>query len=156
MPSLYLGSPRPVLAARQPDASAGASARGSGCRGIVAASLVGSLGQYTSPIWAARLLAETTAVQVPDIGPLDTNDVTPIRLDRYLRDGDGGVYWWMTTLLPGFRQFRFPAKLLTFSTFGLAALAGMGWDDLQHQDGSAGPLALAASCSSRPSACWPS
>ena len=89
------------------------------------------------------MLAATAGVQVPDIGKLDTNDVTPIRLDRYLRDGDGGVYWWMTTLLPGFRQFRFPAKLLTFSTFGLAALAGMGWDDSARPDGSAATLALA-------------
>jgi hypothetical protein len=97
---------------------------------IVVVSLVGSLGQYTSPIWAARMLASTAGIKVPDIGPLDTNEVTPIRLDRYLRDGDGGIYWLMTTVLPGFRQFRFPAKLLTFSSFGLAALAGMGFDIL--------------------------
>ena len=37
----------------------------------------------------------------------------------------------MTTALPGFRQFRYPAKLFTFTTFGLAALAGMGWDTLR-------------------------
>ena len=87
------------------------------------------------------MLAATAGVQVPDIGPLDTNDVTPIRLDRYLRDGDGSFYWWMTTLLPGFRQFRFPGKLLTFSTLGLAALAGMGWDDstTRRRRGTVGP-----------------
>ena len=98
---------------------------------IIVVSLIGSLGQYTSPIWSARLLARTTSIMVPDIGPLDANDSTPIRLDRYLRDGDGGIYWWMTTVLPGFRQFRFPAKLFTFVAFGIAALAGMGWDSLQ-------------------------
>ena len=49
----------------------------------------------------------------------------------------------MTTLLPGFRQFRFPAKLFTFTALGLAALAGMGWDGLHAQNGGAGPLALA-------------
>ena len=32
------------------------------------------------------------------------------------------------TFLPGFRQFRYPAKLFTFATLALAALAGMGWD----------------------------
>ena len=64
------------------------------------------------------MLARDRRVQVPDIGKLDTNDVTPIRLDRYLRDGDGSVYWWMTTLLPGFRQFRFPAKLFTLYGVG--------------------------------------
>ena len=129
MPSLYLGCLSLVLAAgamafrRAPALRVWLSA-------IVLVSLVGSLGQYTSPIWAARVLAATAKIKVPDIGPLDTNEVTPIRLDRYLRDGDGGIYWLMTTVLPGFRQFRFPAKLLTFSAFGLAALAGMGWDAL--------------------------
>ena len=34
----------------------------------------------------------------------------------------------LSTLLPGFRQFRFPAKLFTFTTLGMAALAGLGWD----------------------------
>ena len=105
-------------------------------------SLVGSLGQYTSPIWAARLLVQTTGIAIPDIGPLEIVDVTPIRLDRYLRDGDGSLYWWMTTVLPGFRQFRYPAKLFTFTTFGLAALAGMGWDALRAGR-NRGTLALA-------------
>ena len=129
VPSLYFGCLSLVLAAgamafrRAPALRVWLSA-------IVLVSLVGSLGQYTSPIWATRVLAATANIKVPDIGPLDTNEVTPIRLDRYLRDGDGSVYWLMTTVLPGFRQFRFPAKLLTFSSFGLAALAGMGWDAL--------------------------
>ena len=92
--------------------------------------MLGSLGQYTSPIWAARLVATAYPSSVGELGPLDTNDVTPIRLDRYLRDGDGGIYWWLTTVLPGFRQFRFPAKLFTFTAFGIAALAGIGWDSL--------------------------
>jgi hypothetical protein len=129
VPSLYVGSISPILAL-----SVLTFRRGPALRvwlsWIVVFGLVGSLGQYTSPIWAARLLAETAGIDVPDIGKLDTNDVTPIRLDRYLRDGDGGVYWWMTTLLPGFKQFRFPAKLFTFTALGIAALAGMGWDDL--------------------------
>ena len=49
---------------------------------------------------------------------------TPIRQDGYLRDGDGGFYWGLTQCLPGFRQFRFPAKLFTFTTLGMAVLAG--------------------------------
>jgi hypothetical protein len=97
---------------------------------ILAVSVVGSLGQYTSPIWGARVLAATTGTSIAEIGPLDSNDSTPIRLDGYLRDGDGSIYWWMTTVLPGFRQFRFPAKLFTFSALALAALAGMGWDEI--------------------------
>jgi hypothetical protein len=129
VPSLYLGSLGLILALSVLTFRRGPAPR-VWLSWIVLASLVGSLGQYTSPIWAARILADTARIDVPDIGKLDTNDVTPIRLDRYLRDGDGGIYWWMTTLLPGFKQFRFPAKLFTFTSFGLAALAGMGWDDL--------------------------
>jgi hypothetical protein len=129
-PSLYLGSLGLVLAA-----GAFTLRRGPAIRvwlsTIVIFSLLGSLGQYTSPIWGARMLARTTGVKIPDIGPLDTSEVTPIRLDRYLRDGDGGLYWWMTSMFPGFRQFRFPAKLFTFSAFGISALAGMGWELLR-------------------------
>jgi Bacterial membrane protein YfhO len=100
---------------------------------IVVVSLVGSLGQYTSPIWVARAVAASTKSPtlqkwLQDLGGIDPGDTTPIREDGYLRDGDGGFYWWLSTLLPGFRQFRFPAKLFTFTTLGLAVLAGLGWD----------------------------
>ena len=40
------------------------------------------------------------------------------------------MYWLMTNVLPGFRQFRFPAKLFTFTSLGVAVLAGLGWDRL--------------------------
>ena len=101
---------------------------------LVVVSLLGSLGQYTSPIWMARVLAVTSPWPflrdlLANVGPLDPDDL-PIRLDGFLRDGDGSFYWWMTAVLPGFRQFRFPAKLFTFTALGLAALAGLGWDDL--------------------------
>jgi hypothetical protein len=104
---------------------------------IFAVSLVLSLGQYTSPIWAARVLAKLTNLPllqdlVREIGPLDSEDATPIRIDRYMRDGDGSIYWWVATILPGFRQFRFPAKLFTFGSLALAALAGLGWDGLRE------------------------
>jgi hypothetical protein len=102
---------------------------------IAMLSLLGSLGQHTSPIWTARLMA--VAPRVPsqrgwlaDLGPIDPHGCTPIRQDGYLRDGDGGFYWWLTTVLPGFRQFRFPAKLFTFTSLAMAALAGCGWDRL--------------------------
>ena len=54
----------------------------------------------------------------------------PVRSDGYLHNGDGGTYWWMTAVLPGFRQFRYPAKLFTFTALGMTALAGLGWDRL--------------------------
>jgi hypothetical protein len=102
---------------------------------LVLVSILGSLGQYTSPIWVARVVAATSHWPVSRdlliwFGPLDRGDI-PIRLDGFPRDGDGSVYWWMTMVLPGFRQFRFPAKLFTFTALGLAALAGIGWDDLR-------------------------
>jgi hypothetical protein len=100
---------------------------------VVVVSLLGSLGQYTSPIWVTRAVAASTRLPwleqwIPDLGSVDSTDTTPIRLDGYLRDGDGGLYWLLSTVLPGFRQFRFPAKLFTFTALGLAALAGLGWD----------------------------
>jgi hypothetical protein len=97
--------------------------------------LLGSLGQYASPIWAARAAAHASgspALQssLRNLGPLDPADATVIRQDGYLHDGDGSLYWWLAIILPGFRQFRFPAKLFTFTALAVAALAGLGWDRL--------------------------
>ncbi len=89
------------------------------------------------------MLEQTYEKKLADIGRLDKLTDTPIRGDGYLRDGDGSIYWWLTTVLPGFRQFRFPAKLFTFTTFGLAALGGIGWDSLRPRR-IRGPLALAS------------
>ena len=134
-PSLYLGGLTLVLAG-----GAAALRRGPPWRVwlsmVMALSLVASLGQFTSPIFAVRALAAVApwpALQelVRDIGPLEPLQTPPIRLDRYLRDGDGSVYWWLATVLPGFRQFRFPAKLFTFTALGITALAGLGWDGLR-------------------------
>jgi hypothetical protein len=133
-PSLYLGGLTLVLAC-----GSLAIRRGPPWRiwlSVVAAvGLVGSLGQYTSPIWTARALAEVSGWPplrglVRDLGPLDPLNTPPMRLDGALRDGDGSLYWWLTMVLPGFRLFRFPAKLFTFTALGMAALAGLGWDGL--------------------------
>ena len=40
----------------------------------------------------------------------------------------GGVYWLMTTLLPTYIYFRYPAKLLPLVALGLSQLAARGWD----------------------------
>ncbi|MGI8978806.1 MAG: YfhO family protein [Pirellulaceae bacterium] len=42
----------------------------------------------------------------------------------------GGVYWLMTTLLPTYVSFRYPAKLLVVSSLALSQLAAFGWDRL--------------------------
>ena len=119
---------------------------------IVLISVCGSLGEYTSPIWAVRALAEgrrpysrklpdhnpgpreitidmakvspTFRPLIRELGPLDPDDTTPVRQDDFLRDGDGSLYWLMTTVLPGFRQFRYPAKLFTLTSLGLAGTRG--------------------------------
>ena len=115
---------------------------------MVAIGLLGSLGQYGSPVWMTRALA--TSMNSPawhgllrELGPLDAPDTPAVREDGRPRDGDGSVYWWMTILLPGFRQFRFPSKLLVFAVLALAALAGWKWDELRPRL-SPGPVVLTA------------
>jgi hypothetical protein len=134
-PSLYLGGLTLVLARGALSPRQGPPWR-IWLSVVVVVSLLGSLGQYTSPIWAARIAAQASPSPplldlIHDIGPLDTIPAAPIRLDRFLRDGDGSFYWWLTVVLPGFRLFRFPAKLFTFTALGLAGLAGLGWDGLR-------------------------
>jgi hypothetical protein len=102
---------------------------------IIVVSVLAGLGKYTSPIWLTRVLAGTShstgfGTLTAELGPVDKYDSSPIREDGLLRDGDGSIYWLLATFLPGFRQFRFPAKLFTFSAIALAALAGLGWDRL--------------------------
>ncbi len=133
VPSLYLGGLVLTLAL-----GACSFRRGPPWRGwlssVALVSLLGALGQYGSPIWAARAVATmvdspTSKELIHQLGPLDPSDTAVLRADGKLRDGDGSPYWWMTQLMPGFRQFRFPSKLLTFTALAVAALAGLGWDD---------------------------
>lgn len=45
----------------------------------------------------------------------------------------GGLYWLMTVVLPGYVQFRYPAKWMVFASLGLSLLAAQGWDKLFEQ-----------------------
>ncbi len=47
-----------------------------------------------------------------------------------IMDHVGGVYWFFQMFIPGYVQFRYPAKLLTLATFPFAMLAAYGWDAL--------------------------
>lgn len=152
IPSLYIGGLCMVLGL-----SVFGFRRGSPMKkwlsGIVVVGVLASFGQYTSPIWITRgiefmmkpqfhdLMKQGDVAGLPQlqkagyqsifgIGPIDKADTNPIRQDNYLRDGDGGFYWALSTLLPGFKQFRYPSKLLTFTCFAMAALAGLGWETL--------------------------
>ena len=49
-------------------------------------------------------------------------------------DPVGGVYWWLTVLLPGYVQFRYPAKWMTVASLMLCLLAARGWDGLVGVD----------------------
>ncbi len=40
----------------------------------------------------------------------------------------GGLYWFMVVLLPGYVQFRYPAKLMVLASLGMSLLAARGWD----------------------------
>jgi len=99
---------------------------------IAAVSLVGSFGEFAGPLLLARLVPDPAVVKA--LGKPDPDNVSSIRFDDHLRDGDGSVYWLLSTALPGFRQFRFPSKLLTLTALALAALAGQGWDGLLAGD----------------------
>jgi hypothetical protein len=105
---------------------------------VAAIAMLASLGHFTSPIWLTRALSVATSSSalhnwLPDLGPLDTIESTSIRSDGRMHDSDGSAYWWLSTLLPGFRQFRYPAKLFTFVALALAVLAGLGWDRLGRE-----------------------
>jgi hypothetical protein len=43
----------------------------------------------------------------------------------------GGLYWFMTLCVPGYIQFRYPAKLMVVASLMLACLAGASWQRLQ-------------------------
>lgn len=45
----------------------------------------------------------------------------------------GGLYWLMTTFLPGYVQFRFPAKLFVVTTLALAVGSARSLDDLSQR-----------------------
>jgi hypothetical protein len=123
VPSLYVGGLTLILALGAAGFRGGPVWRG-WLTAIAFTSLLGSLGEFSSPIWWARWSPSVAQA----IGPHDPVNVASIRHDRYLRDGDGGFYWTLATVVPGFKQFRFPSKLLTFTALALAALAGLGWD----------------------------
>jgi hypothetical protein len=123
IPSLYLGGLTMVLALSAAGFRNGPPWR-AWLTSIAAVSLIGSFGEFLSPLTIARFNPSIAS----EIGPLDDKKTNAVRLDGYLRNGDGSPYFVMSELLPGFSQFRFPSKLLTFTTMALAALGGLGWD----------------------------
>ena len=130
VPTLYVGAMTVVLALGAARLRRGTAPWRVWMTVVAAVSLLAAFGEFTSPLFSARFFPEMTA----RFGPHDPLDTPAIRFDRQLRDGDGSVYWLLATVLPGFRQFRFPSKLLTFTVMAVAALAAVGWDDLLGED----------------------
>jgi hypothetical protein len=125
VPSLYVGGLTLILAVGAAGFRGASPWRG-WLTAIAVLSLLAALGEFTSPLWWARW----SPAVARQIGPHDTVDTATIRHDMRLRDGDGGFYWALATILPGFKQFRFPCKLLTFTALAISGLAGLGWDGI--------------------------
>jgi len=75
--------------------------------------LVGSFGWY-GPGWIVRHLIQDSHAT--------------------LGEPTGGVYWLAVVLLPGYAQFRFPAKLLVAASLALSVLAAIGFDRVLASD----------------------
>lgn len=88
---------------------------------IVLGGMAASLGKYASPLWWSGWEANARPPQVPASAP-------PGLSHGFRGDGFGSPYGMLATLLPGFRTFRYPTKIVIFPAVGLAVLAGMGWD----------------------------
>ncbi|WP_165066220.1 YfhO family protein [Paludisphaera rhizosphaerae] len=129
MPSLYLGWLTIVLAL-----SAFGVRKGPPWRAwlsvVAVVSFLAALGSFGSPLLWARLVPGWESV----LGPIEPPFNWQVRADGYMRDGDGGVYWLLASLLPGFRSFRYPPKLFVLCSLALSGLAAMGWDRLTERD----------------------
>ena len=123
-PSLYLGGLTLALAIGGLTTLRDPSRRG-WLAALVAVGLLGAFGRFAGPIGIAEWFPPWESVAKPLRGD-DFSDLFEAEADS--REGDGSPYWWLAVLLPGFDLFRYPSKLLTLSTLGLAALAGVGWD----------------------------
>ncbi len=125
MPSVYLGGLTAVFAAAAVGFRGGPPWR-AWLSAVAVVSLLAALGYYASPLLWARCVPGWNSV----LGPIEPPFSWQVRNDGSLRDGDGGVYWFLASALPGFRSFRYPPKLLVFSALSVAGLAGLGWDRL--------------------------
>jgi len=123
MPSVYLGGLTLILAAGAFGFRDGPPWR-AWLSLILVASLVAALGYHGGPLLWARYLLGWDAT----LGPMTPAFTWQVRTDGYLQDGDGSLYWLLTSALPGFRSFRYPPKLLVLWSLAVSGLAAAGWD----------------------------
>lgn len=64
------------------------------------------------------------------VDPSQNDLINPIHAERGTRlyGNSDGLYWLAENTIPGFKQFRYPSKLLVFVSLGLALLSGLGLD----------------------------
>ncbi len=125
VPSLYHGSLAFLLAA----AVFGLRRTDGQTRGLsllLAISLIGAMGEFAGPLWTLRRIPSEMIRTL--VGPPDDPMEAAIRRDGLPRDGAGSPYGLMSEIFPGFKTFRYPSKLLTFTSLALALLAGSAWD----------------------------
>jgi hypothetical protein len=125
MPSVYLGGLTLILALAGAGFCGGPPWR-AWLSVVAVVSLLGALGYHASPLVWARCVPGWAAA----LGQLEPPFAWRVRSDGYLRDGDGGVYWFLAWAFPGFRSFRYPPKLFVVGSLAVAGLAGAGWDRL--------------------------
>ncbi len=123
MPSIYLSGLTLVLAAAGFGLRNGPPWR-AWFSALAIISLLASLGYYGSPLLWARCVPGWEAF----LGPLEPAFSWKVRTDGHLRDGDGGVYWFLASAFPGFDSFRYPPKLFVYWSLAMSALAALGWD----------------------------
>ena len=82
---------------------------------LVVFSLLSAMGGF-GLVWLGRTVASLCSGQT---------------ISNTFANGDpiGGVYWFLTLVLPKFAAFRYPAKLLTLAMLGFSYLVGAGWDE---------------------------
>lgn len=111
-PTLYMGLFPILLALAQLRLRRG-EARARWLTWVVIVFALGSLGWYSLG-WVAREFCTLVLRMDRDALPFGSQV--------------GGVYWLMTTLLPSYVNFRYPAKLLVVAALALSQLAAFGWD----------------------------
>ncbi len=125
MTSVYLGGLTLLLAASAAGFRRGPAIRG-WMTGVALVCVLAGFGTFGSPLFWVRAVSGTEA----SLGVLEVPEPELPRADGRLRDGDGGLYWFLASSLPGFRSFRYPGKLFVPAALGMAALAGIGFDGL--------------------------
>lgn len=123
VPSLYLGLVPLLLAGSL------MTLRGPGLpRSLTILTIIAfwlAIGKYGGPLW----------IFDPNLGKA----IDPVRVknpsDIKLYGTSDGLYRVLEETVPGFRSFRYPAKMMVISVLAVSMLAGLGWDRLREQQG---------------------